>query len=47
MEVGPCVENEVNEDAKKIEEHLHTAMSMVTLPLSPVQKIFRLLIFSV
>ena len=39
MDVSPCVEkdmHEVNEDAKKKEEHLYPAMSMVTLPLSPV-----------
>ena len=39
MDVSSCVENdmhEVKEDAKKKEEHLYTAMSMVTLPLSPV-----------
>ena len=48
LEIGPCVKNdihELNEDAKKIEEHLYPAMSIVTLPLSRVQKIFRLLIF--
>ena len=39
MDIGPCVENdmhEVEEDAKKKEEHLYSAMSTVTLPLSPV-----------
>ena len=39
MDISPCVENdmhEVKEDAKKKEEHFHPAMSMVTLPLSPV-----------
>ena len=39
MEVGRCVENdmhEVKKDAKKKEEYLYLAMSMVTLPLSPV-----------
>ena len=51
-EVGSCVENgthEVEEDAKKKEEHLYPEMSTVTLPLSPVQFFFltRLLIFIV
>ena len=39
MDVSPCVENdmhEVKDDAKKKEEHLYSAMSTVTLPLSPV-----------
>ena len=39
IDVHPCVENEMNEleeDAKKKEEHLYPAMSTVTLPLSPV-----------
>ena len=37
MEVIPCVKNdkhEVKENAKKKEEHLYSAMSNVTLPLS-------------
>ena len=39
MDTSPCVENdmhEVKEDAKKKDEHIHCAMSAVTLPLSPV-----------
>ena len=39
MEVGLCLENEmheVEEDAKKKEDHLYPAKSTVTLPLSPV-----------
>ena len=39
MDASPCVENdthEVKEDAKKKGEHLHPAMSTVTLALSPV-----------
>ena len=50
MEVGSCVKNdmhEVKEDGKKKEGHLYSAMSTVTLPLSPVQFFFRFLIFSV
>ena len=48
MDVSPCVENdmhEVKEDAKKKEEHLHPAMSTVTLPL--FKYLFCLLISSV
>ena len=39
MDIGPCVGNdmhEVEEDAKKKEEHLYRVMSTVTLPLSTV-----------
>ena len=39
MDTSPCNEidmHEVKEDAKKKDEHLDPAMSMVTLPLSPV-----------
>ena len=39
IDTNPCVENdmhEVEEDAKKKDEHLYPAMSTVTLPLSPV-----------
>ena len=38
MEVGPSVEIDIHESektAKKKEEHIHPAMSTVTLPLSP------------
>ena len=39
MDVSPCVENdmhEVKEEAIKEDEHLYSAMSTATLPLSPV-----------
>ena len=39
MDASPCIENdthEVEEDAKKKDEHLYPVMSTVTLPLSPV-----------
>ena len=39
MDASLCVKvdtHEVKEDAKKKDEHLYTAMSTVTLPLSPV-----------
>ena len=39
MDTNPSVENDMHEvkgDAKKKDEHLYTAMSTVTLPLSPV-----------
>ena len=39
MDTSPCVKSDMHEvkpDAKKKEEHLYSAMSTVTLPLSPV-----------
>ena len=39
MDVSPCVKNDmhqVEEDAKKKEEHLYPAMTTLALPLSPV-----------
>ena len=47
MEVCPCAKidmHEVKVHAKKKEEHLHSAMSTVTLPLSPVQLLFYMFI---
>ena len=43
MDMSPCVENdmhEVKEDAKKNDENLYLAMSMVPLPLLPVHLYF-------